>query len=65
MFYWLRNFVWTVAGFNDLEYFEVASYPENVVGTVLVTVWKLIADFVLVSLVIALVNHAFNAVQVW
>lgn len=56
--------MWSLAGYGDLDYFEVASTAETVSGKVLVTTWKLIANFVLVSLVIALVNHAFNAVQV-
>jgi hypothetical protein len=59
----MRNFVWTLVGFDSLEMLEVESSAETIAGKVLVSLWKIITTLVLTSLIIALVTNAFDAVQ--
>jgi hypothetical protein len=63
VWYWMRNFVWTLVGFDSLEMLEVESSAETIAGKVLVSLWKIITTLVLTSLIIALVTNAFDAVQ--
>jgi hypothetical protein len=63
VWYWMRNFFWSMIGFNDLTWFEVATSAETTAGKVLISIWNFLTVFLLTVLLIALVNNAFDATQ--
>ena len=58
------DFLWAMLGLESIDSFTAVSDVETTVVRILLTLWQTISVLVLLTMLIALITHAFDQVQV-